>query len=181
MSLDLPYLIVQFALYIMYNYAKLINLKMVYVRMTNLSDDHQIAVKKALESLFVDKRKMALEVALEAQGVLKIDETNCMPLLPFELSEFQGWARILLELATVYLCYLREIRSKEGMSREELAQRCELKPNSLRARLSELRRDRLVDSTEGGVTITSHGLYVFQQVLVDAKRDLEEDEEEEED
>jgi hypothetical protein len=48
-----------------------------------------------------------------------------------------------------------------------------LKPNALRARLSDLSKDRFIVSTENGETITAHGLFFVRDLLRFMKKDLD--------
>ena len=124
---------------------------------------------EALESIFVDQRKLAIEIALEAKDVFSIDNTECIPILPYPTSELKSWAHLLVELATAYICYIGKHRDSASLSREVLMERCRLKSDVLRARLSELRRDRYVRSTDEGEMITTHGLLAFRDFIRELK------------
>jgi hypothetical protein len=130
-----------------------------------------------LEHLFVDKKKLAIEIAEDAEDILRIDAADCSPILSIPLDDLKDWARIVLELSTAYMCFIAGRIDSEYVSRELLAQRCGINENALRARLSELRKSRLIETAESGETITVHGLFNFMQFLKDIRRDLESEDE----
>lgn len=121
-----------------------------------------------IQSLFVDKRTLASEIAKEASELLRIDSGSCTPILPFPLGKLKVRERILVVLGTAYFCYAGGVTKTALISREVLQKKCKIEAAALRARLSDLRKEQLVDSTSEGEEITTGGLIelraLFQQL-----------------
>lgn len=128
-----------------------------------------------IEDLFVDRESVAREISKLGKGVLRIDRNDCTPIIPLPLNNLSNSERILLELATIYLCFLSGLRNSDILSRDELEKRCRFKKDVLRARLSDLRKSGLIQSMDQGESITVRGLLEFLDLLTDIQESQDDD------
>ena len=118
-----------------------------------------------MEKLFIDKSVIASEIVTEAEGFLRIDNKDCIPILPFPLDRLKTKERILVEVGTSYLCFAAGVRDVSSISRSSLQKRCRITSGALRSRLSELRILQYIESLENGEEITTMGLIQFREII----------------
>lgn len=127
------------------------------------------------EELFVDRETVAQEITELGRGLLRIERRDCSPILPNALDNLSVQESILLELATILICSMAGNRQSDLLTRDELVNRCHVKQEVLRARLSDLRKDHMIESLEQGETITVRGLLEVKEILLDMKKEYEEE------
>jgi hypothetical protein len=118
-----------------------------------------------VKSLLVDRTELVLDLARNYQGFLLIDKTDLVPILPIRLSELSTRERILLELGVVYMCYAGGLREHPSLAREHLSSRCSVADSGLRGRISELRKEGLIITTDNGDEITVEGIIELRKLL----------------
>lgn len=121
------------------------------------------------DSLFIDRETLAREIAATAISTLRIDSRECRPILLQTQKEMTNPERILVELAAVYLCFVAGKHPTGYLGRDQLISRTGIKSSVLRARLSDMRSEGLIQSTEDGERIDIHGLLRFRDFLTTMK------------
>ena len=126
-----------------------------------------------VKSLLVDRTEIMMEIAEEFRGFLRIDNTNYAPILPIRLSDLSTRNRVLLELGVTYMCYIGKLTEKPSLAREQLLDRCNVVDSGLRARLSEIRKERLIATSGEGDELTVEGMLEFKKLLTTLKEEYD--------
>ena len=124
-----------------------------------------------IDSLLVDRTEIIKGIAKDFQGFLRIDNSDFSPILPIRLSHLSTRNRVLIELGVSYMCYVGKLLETPHLERQELLRRCNVADSGLRGRLSEMRNERLITSSEGGDELTVEGMLEFRKLLTTLKEE----------
>lgn len=118
-----------------------------------------------IKDLLVDQKDIALQLASDFKGFLKIESSNHIPILPFPLIDITLKERILLELGTRYLAYSGGLQDIPSLPREILKNRTRGTDSGIRGTLSKLRSARFIETSDEGDQITIEGLLELRKIL----------------
>lgn len=129
--------------------------------------------KELLSSLLTDPRETLKRLITKAERVFKIDrDTGIVILLPPK-TRFTDRQLVAIQILGRYFACKLELHKNDTLSLEELNKLTQLEESSLSARLSELKRDGLVESAErGSYRVAYHNLESFGPLLEEIERNI---------
>ena len=106
--------------------------------------------KKFLERLLVDERSVLEKLANQAQGIVGIDKDTGGPVILAPKTKLTDREQIFLMLLGSYFSYKLGKSKSESLSTNAIAEGLGLDYKAASARLSELKRERVVETVAKG-------------------------------